>query len=88
MPLGRYGAFNQAGDLAPKTGAQSRLIRANLGNLFVPFTLVVGRHGFNDFLGATHIPGVHDKPIVNPSGYFGALPGVTQPTLVRGLPWE
>lgn len=88
MLAGRYGQFNQAGDLAPKTGAQSQLIRANLRELFQHPAPLVGRTYFHDYLGSAAFPGVVNAPIFAASGYNGSLPAVTQPTLVRPLPWD
>lgn len=88
MLSGRYGQYNQAGDLAPKTGAQSELIRKNLGQLFISAPPIVGQFFFHDYIGSTEIPGVQDGVITMKPGYNGSLPAVTQPTIVRALPWD
>ena len=87
MLLPRYGGNNQAGDLAPRTGAQSNAIKANMRSLFVQPQTVQGKRGFNNYVGATEIPGVQDYPIVPTTGYNGSLPRALQPTLATPQPW-
>lgn len=88
MLAGRYGQFNQAGDLYPKTGAQSTLIRKNLTRLINFPQPIVGRTFFHDYIGAAVFPGVNDVIVVQAKGYGGSLPAATQPTSVRPLPWD
>lgn len=87
MLRGRYGQFNQAGDLAPTTGAQSTFLRAHLGALFVNPIPVVGQTFYHNYLGGAEMPGVHDVPLYRRDGYDGDLPSGMQPTAHRAPPW-
>ena len=88
MFLQRYGTNNQAGDLKPHDGVDSRKWRRGMGFFFVHAVTVQGRHGFNDFVGAIRLPGVVPRA-VRPltSGYFGDTPADVQPVVYRLPPW-
>lgn len=87
MLRGRYGQFNQAGDLAPRTGPYSEGIEEELGTLFVRPATVFMRKGFNNFVGGIQITNANPRAVVNPSGYNGAAPAGLQPSVLRPLPW-
>jgi hypothetical protein len=88
MLRGRFGQYNQAGDLSPRTGPYSEEIEANLGSLFVAPDTVFMRKGFNNFVGGIQITNANPRAVVNPSGYTGAAPAGLQPSVVRPLPWS
>lgn len=96
--LRRYGQFNQAGDLSPRTGYYSNTLEARLGALTVnPNVQVVSanansgvlpyRHPFQNYIGVTVIRNVKDVAIVNTKGYGGVAPADIQPTIQRPKPW-
>lgn len=88
MLMGRYGALNQAGDGAPKTGPQSDLIKANLGRLFVQPVAVLTPHGFDGYLGQEQLaPGVDEGIVYADPNYHGDLPSAVQPVSARFAPW-
>lgn len=88
MLFGRYGQFNQAGDLAPKTGPYSEELEAALPGLYVDVRTVYMRKGFNNFLGGIQITGANPSAVVGKKGYAGAAPAALQPSVVRPLPWS
>lgn len=84
---GRFGQFNQAGDLAPKTGPYSETLEAHEGTLNVDQHTVFMRRGFFNFIGGVQLSGVHQGAIVGKQAYNGSAPSALQPTTVRPLPW-
>lgn len=88
MLRGRFGQFNQAGDLAPRTGRYADLYEEPLDQILVNARTVFARKGFNNFLGGLQITNANPRAVVNPTGYTGAAPAGLQPTLVRPLPWS
>lgn len=88
MLRGRYGQFNQAGDLSPRTGAYSDGIERELPALFVRPDTVFMSKGYNNFLGGIQITNANPRAIVGVKPYAGAAPAGLQPSLVRPLPWS
>jgi hypothetical protein len=86
---GPHGRFNQAGDLAPRTGEQSRAIRRNLSTLGVDSAPLFAVHGFDDFTAAgAVVAGIRQTAIVPTRGYNGDLPAGLLPVVQRRPPWE
>jgi len=89
MFLPRYGANNQAGDLAPRRGAYSDLWRANLGTLSVnPRTVQGDDFMYHNYIGGASVVGVHPRAVVQPQGYKGSAPAGLQPKVLRSPPWS
>lgn len=90
MLQGRYGQFNQAGDLAPRTGPYGLDVQAHEEELeiaLLPVVVPTARRGFNNFIGGIQVTNVNGDSVVGNTQYGGVAPAALQPTVARPLPW-
>ena len=86
--MARNGQFNQAGDLAPRTGPYGTAFQAALPSLQIPRRVYVYKHPYGGWIGALVVEGVQDFSVVPGKAYNGALPGTDQPTIQRPSPYD